>query len=1389
VATAVAVMGTIGAGGVRATPDDQVKVDVAARAADDVPVDRRADVLGQGWERSGDRAWTTSGDADGLHVLVADGAQGYRWRTAATLAEPGVETDQWIGNACVTGSGERAVVVYAPRAFTNKAELAGRGGFTAVVDLRNGAVRKLSARSSLAYFTPACGPDESVVLTQEGNDDLGATRLLRLDAATGAVAAPIEVPGQLTSAVPTRDGIVAAEPGGLVRVADDGKRSLLAPAAGVPFEVAADADGGVVFLQREQDRAVVKRVAAGRTTTLADGRLTDVGVTSGRGGRVFVTGAKQAKESAPASVSLVDVPKDAVLSSEGAVAVTSVRKTKQADPRLPAEDPTAPQPVNIGVKSLRTGKSVDLAATPSPAVADAAGEQVAAAAAVADNPADLAERVCSVPRNDPANQAMQPKPRQVEWAVDQAVRGALTVSRPANWKNLGMPAYTPQGLFPSIPLDGGGFVPAQVMLGIAAQESNLWQAAKVAVPGVTANPLIGNYYGIDYYNGTEADDWTIRWDKADCGYGITQITDHMRLAGKEKGPDDIAWPYQQQRAVALDFATNVAAGLRTLQAKWNQLRQAGMTLNNGKPEKIENWFLAAWAYNSGLHPDSHDGQAWGLGWLNNPANPRYPANRAPFLETSYEDAAHPGQWPYPEKVLGWAGHPIEALESPGTLVSGYRAAWWNGDAETGPLNRRGVKPPVNQFCGPGNSCFPDRPKVTPDAPDVVGEPAGPCYHTDSAGRYDLKCWFHGSTLWKEDCDLTCGNELLRFDPGYAYQDDATSYPPSCTLAGLPAGALVVDDVPDSAPSARPGCGHPWTNAGAFTFSYRDDGTGHFPGKVDTHQIGGGFGGHFWFTHTRTATAEGGRLEVRGTWRLNQARTGPMKVLVALPDHGAQTDLASYRVNAAGGGRDQVLPQPGDGNRWLSLGTYMFDGVVPEVTLSSVAEDGDGTKDIAFDAVAFVPIAGTYHEETVEAVAVFDENQNIDTPAPGSWLGGPLAGRQALFDWGFDTTNAINALPNCPPGTTGGACLSPALRTFDDRWRDQVLRSGTDPVNHPPGLSLARWIGFANPYTDRPTSDARPAWFDDDNRYKIKIKSTVSFVADPAGKVVPGSEAAHYENRTGNTHLPAFFLELVNALRQDYGIAAPDLRYTMPDLNAHDGVWRTADPLVTGALPGRSYKNVGMAPTMFDPDPEAGNGSECVRTVNTAGGTIGYRPMLSQSGPTGAVRDWQNRVANNPAVPTEVKTLSADLLGMFFSTGAVPGADASIFTQSPPIWQELNFAACSDGTVRRSGALAPVLTASYMPDQYLYHNGKAVDRDGRYSGSAAPVMKGDFLTFSQLPAAGIENAYDDCGADRKERYGNPWKVSVPSEAGINPTSAHFCRAFVTDEPDPRYSGSH
>ncbi len=143
------------------------------------------------------------------------------------------------------------------------------------------------------------------------------------------------------------------------------------------------------------------------------------------------------------------------------------------------------------------------------------------------------ERSCAVPRNDPGSQAFQPKPRQVQWAVDRAVSGQLTELRPVNWRNLGnASSYSAQGLFPRVPLAGGGTIPPQVVLGVLAQESNLWQASRYTAPGSTGNPLVGDFYG----SRPEEDQaenviWSIDFDDADCGYGVGQITDGMRLAG------------------------------------------------------------------------------------------------------------------------------------------------------------------------------------------------------------------------------------------------------------------------------------------------------------------------------------------------------------------------------------------------------------------------------------------------------------------------------------------------------------------------------------------------------------------------------------------------------------------------------------------------------------------------------------------------------------------------------------------------------------------------------------------------------------------------------------------------------------------------------------------
>lgn len=150
---------------------------------------------------------------------------------------------------CVTGSGKRAVVVYAPRTFANDPKLMARGGFSAVVDLASGGVTKLKVKASLSYYNPGCGTGKQAVLTQSPGEDRRQTRLLRVDAGTGKVAEPIVVDGQITSSVPTRD---RRRDRALVDIDQRGTKKRLATTGAVPYRISADGDGGYVFLERVQ---------------------------------------------------------------------------------------------------------------------------------------------------------------------------------------------------------------------------------------------------------------------------------------------------------------------------------------------------------------------------------------------------------------------------------------------------------------------------------------------------------------------------------------------------------------------------------------------------------------------------------------------------------------------------------------------------------------------------------------------------------------------------------------------------------------------------------------------------------------------------------------------------------------------------------------------------------------------------------------------------------------------------------------------------------------------------------------------------------------------------------------------------------------------------------
>ncbi|MFI5762004.1 GDSL-type esterase/lipase family protein [Streptomyces sp. NPDC051563] len=983
-----------------------------------------------------DRAWTTSGDASGFHVLVADAKNGYGWKTAASLSEPGFDTDAWIGNACLTESGERAVVAYAPRTFTNKPELMARGAFAAVVELATGKVTKLPVQVSLAYFSPGCGEGEQAVLSQFTDESMAenATRLVTVDAADGKTQKPLKLTGQITSAIPYgKNEVVAADGARLVKIGKDGSRKPIASTDGVPFQLTKDAAGGVTFLDKspKKDKAgkvvgQVRHLAAAafrtadgkaRPQLVATGELNSLDLAASASGEVYVTGKAAGKGKAPAHVhNPGGLAKDTRMSTRGQAAVASAWADGKASQIRPDEALTE-RTVATSIKVLETGQTAKLnsvpgrhpvasnrmnqgrqttpalpkpvedsaaaksATQPQPGVKTMSAGRVpiqataqattrAAASGGSNSPVDD-PRVCSVPRNDIVKQAFQPTPRQVEWAVDQAVINGLNkwIERPGEWKSMAMGAYRPQDLFPIRPLlgDPNGVVdradewhiPAQILLGITAQESNMWQATRFAVPGVTANSLIGNFYGIEYAaDGDQGDAWAINWAKADCGYGITQITDGMRLPGHGQPTLSTA----QQEAAALDYTANIAAGADKLAEKWNQTRSAGLIINDGKPKYIENWYFALWAYNAGFYEQSaapDNGGTWGVGFTNNPANPLWKANRTPFLEASsgaddYSHAAHPQDWPYQEKVMGWAARPLSAMFAPGDMQAGFRPAWWTTNAD-----RTTMKAPEGTFCDSSNECDPS--KIGPDDKNEPG--LGAC------NRSDLHCWWNKAATWKS-CDTGhCGNAIHRFNnTDYPEQPDATtSYAPRCS-GGLPAGSLIVDDVPDTAWPAGSRCAR-GSSAGSFEFSYKDV-NGIFPGKIDTHQVGAGYGNHFWFTHTRKDGAEGDRLETTGTWRLGQELNGWTRILVHLPDHGAHTQQAEYEIDLGNGyfSQSRFISQKRKANEWVSLGVYQVSGT-PRVRLSSETEDGDGSEDVAWDAVGFQPLPG----KPKEIVAVLGDS--------------------------------------------------------------------------------------------------------------------------------------------------------------------------------------------------------------------------------------------------------------------------------------------------------------------------------------------------------------------------------------------------------------------------------
>ena len=112
----------------------------------------------------------------------------------------------------------------------------------------------------------------------------------------------------------------------------------------------------------------------------------------------------------------------------------------------------------------------------------------------------------------------------------------------------------------------------------------------------------------------------------DCGYGIMQITSGMAGGAGFDPP-----------RVAAEPAYDIGTGAQILGAKW----RATPFVGTNDPDLVECWYYAVWAYN-------------GFSYVNNPNNPRFAADRQPYLSPG---GSSRGSYPYQELVWGYLEYP------------------------------------------------------------------------------------------------------------------------------------------------------------------------------------------------------------------------------------------------------------------------------------------------------------------------------------------------------------------------------------------------------------------------------------------------------------------------------------------------------------------------------------------------------------------------------------------------------------------------------------------------------------------------------------------------------------------------------------------------------------
>ena len=924
-------------------------------------------------------------DSDGYHVRVTSGADGYAWRDIAVLRPANLDPGSWYGYQCLSSDGKFVAVAVLPGDAINTNAARDHGAFAYSVNVSTGAVKALATGVGLKYHSPQCGLDDTAVFTSNPGANESSTVAVRYDLPTGKQDSQSVVNGQVTSVVPSGDGMVGALGTTLVTLPAGGtvkspsKAHELAKAGGGAFDLRPSSDGGVDYIAEAADgTAGIHHEVSGRVADVGAAKVGETRLFLGAGGHTIVTGTSApnlvsadiaklpigadnvtldgsgtfgpAPSSVPAKASAAPLTQPQLATAAGAPLVEvnatkqvfqstigdgSAKTSKQTGGALPGAGTSGgTKGVQPAPKEAKRSAFVGVGPLTPPISTAVARQIVPATSPGATTP------TCSVARLQPNLQAMQPSNAQVDWATQMAEQGLLTGSaytRPANYANMGLVAYAPSDDFSPIPLDhpssdSWSTVPRSVMVAIESQESNFNQASWHALPGLAGDPLIADYYGA----GDAID--TIDYPNADCGYGVAQVTTGMHA-------DDTSISQHGQMKVAVDYEENISAGLNILQETWNQLYEAGITANGGDPRYLENWYFAAWAYNTGIQPTAAFGNTsgctpsptctgpdgtWGLGWSNNPRNPDYDPNRAPYLKNTYGDAAHPSSWPYQERILGWMGSPI--------IRYGY-TAYDTPDYHGG--NTWLQIPGFNSMCTSDNHCDP----------------------ANAAGGYctlgDSECWWHQPVTWVTSCSTTCATSAYEDGAGSTQPSYTDPYPPTCNqdTSKVPSGSIIVDDLSNPAQNLQGCSGMNWSNGGTFTYTPGTNGSGDPVGNIDTHQLGSGFGGHILFTHTEPASATS--LINTGTWTPTLPSLQYYKVKIHIPQSGATATDVVYTINPGGSASPWKIRvnQDWESEQWVTIGTFAMQNGA-NVQLTNTSNMPAQSYDVAYDAIAFVPQGGT-----------------------------------------------------------------------------------------------------------------------------------------------------------------------------------------------------------------------------------------------------------------------------------------------------------------------------------------------------------------------------------------------------------------------------------------------